>query len=81
MYTPTADYYGEDAFQFTFQVQKGAWNDIQPTTAGTAVATSDYNTYSVQFGDLNNDGFIDIVEGNYGELNRVLYQQRLGNVH
>ena len=77
-YTPTTGYYGEDAFQFTFQVQKGVWSGIQPTTAGTSVGGA-YNTYSVQYGDLNNDGFIDIVEANYGQLNKYYLNDGHGN--
>ena len=56
----------------------GAWTGIQETTAGASVGGT-YNTYSVQFGDLNNDGFIDFVEGNYGQLNKYYINDGHGN--
>jgi len=62
-YTPDSGYYGEDAFQFWFAVQKGTtWNGF----SNAQVDTNTYNTNSVKFGDLNNDGFMDIVVGNSG---------------
>ena len=56
----------------------GAWDGIQETTAGTSIAGS-YQTYSVQFGDLNNDGFMDIVEANYNQLNKYYMNDGHGN--
>jgi hypothetical protein len=85
-YTPTNGYYGLDGFQFTFQTQGGTtWKgytagpDDQGKAVGVAPTTDAYNTYAVQFADLNNDGFLDIVEGNYSELNKYYLNDGHGN--
>ena len=85
-YTPTSGYYGLDGFHFTFQTQGGTtWKgysagpDGQGQAVGVAPTTDANSTYVVQFADLNNDGFLDIVEGNYGSVNKYYLNDGHGN--
>ncbi len=91
-YTPTHSigltpgYYGLDGFQFTFQTQGGTtWNsytagpDGQGKSVGVAPTTDVYNTYAVEFADLNHDGYLDIVEGNSNQLNKYYLNDGHGN--
>ncbi len=38
-----------------------------------------YDTRSVQFADLNNDGYLDIIEGNNGQVDRYYLNDGHGN--
>jgi hypothetical protein len=77
MYTPTAGYYGLDGFQFTFSTPGGSWK-VFGTAVNVGGTGDSYTTYAVQFADLNNDGFLDIVEGNNG-VNKYYLNDGHGN--
>jgi Domain of unknown function (DUF4347)/FG-GAP-like repeat/Bacterial Ig domain len=64
-YTPNANFYGDDSFEFTLNTPSGTWNAF-PATSGDPIGDSgdDYRPYDMALVDLNDDGYLDLVEVN-----------------
>ena len=75
LYTPVADYNGQDSFTFTFSTaREGGWSFGPALFIG---AETD-STRSIQLGDLDSDGDLDVVVGNWGEPVKVYLNNGTG---
>ena len=66
-YTPNTYYSASDNFQFVFQTPGDLWEGLAPyqEIAGTGY------TESVSLGDVNSDGKLDVVAGNWEQTTKV----------
>lgn len=65
-YTPNANYYGTETFQYSPSTPTGTWKGFE-TGQGTAITklnTARDGTNDMQLADLNHDGYLDLVEVN-----------------
>ncbi len=62
-YEPNKVYYNQGSDE------AGNWLGI--STTPTQVGPDSYVTYAIEVGDVNNDGWLDIVAGNYNDYNRL----------
>jgi hypothetical protein len=64
-YTPDHNYFGTDAFTFVFETPGGGvWQGFD---TGQDFGQGNEATLSVRLGDMNGDGSLDIVTGNWGQ--------------
>ncbi|GEM_PF-2116503 len=70
-YEPDDDYFGADSFDFTFTTPApGTFTDGQGEAVGTDTNSSRYTRF-IEFGDVDNDGDLDMVSSIKGGINRV----------
>jgi hypothetical protein len=69
-FDPALNYHGADSFQFTMTTPyAGLWKGFSSAAGDIGIDTD--VTRSIQFGDMDNDGDLDIVVGNYGQTNKL----------
>ena len=67
-YTPSANYNGSDNFQFKLMTLPQPW---QGFGSGANISGTGVYAESVVLADVNHDGKLDLIEGNFGGVNKV----------
>ncbi len=76
-YTPDADYWGADAFLFTFSTPSGSWDGFVTGTGVEIGASGEYyDTYDLALVDIDQDGNMDLVTAN-ANLSGYNYQDNM----
>ena len=70
-YTPDPNFYGSDSFEFMFNTFSDAGIQDVFSGTGTLIGAQSDCTTSIALGDVNGDGKLDVIAGNYGQATKV----------